>query len=71
MTATLNQARYAMPESKNEKPKLDDLAATQIGRKLRAQFDEMVKEPVPDRFLNLLNELQAAERKAEKDADHE
>lgn len=71
MNATTNQAQYPMPDSKNGKPRLDDLAATQIGRKLRAQFDEIVNEPVPDRFLELLNELQAAEKKAGKDVDHE
>ncbi len=29
-----------------------------IGRQLRAVYDEIVQEPVPDRFLQLLDELE-------------
>jgi hypothetical protein len=36
----------------------------QIGEKLRAMFDDVVTEPVPERFRRLLEEL---ERKSSKD----
>ena len=67
MTATQTQASYSMPDSEKKAPKLDDLSASQIGKKLRAQFDEVLSEPVPDRFVDLLNQLEAAEGKPAKD----
>lgn len=56
-------------EGRERKPKLDDLAATQIGRKLKAEFDSVVSEPVPDRFLSLLEKLEAAEKKKTGNGD--
>ena len=67
MTATENQAQFEMQDGKKKPPKLDDLAVSQIGKKLRAQFDEVLSEPVPDRFVDLLNKLEAAEKKQSKD----
>jgi len=71
MSVIDNQAQYEMPESDKKKPKLNDLAVSQIGKKLRAQFDEVLSEPVPDRFVDLLNQLEAAEKKSAKDGDNE
>lgn len=71
MSLVDNQAQYEMPESNKKKPKLNDLAASQIGKKLRAQFDEVLGEPVPDRFVDLLNQLEAAEKKTAKDGGDE
>lgn len=71
MSLVDNQAQYEMPESTKKKPKLNDLAASQIGKKLRAQFDEVLGEPVPDRFVDLLNQLEAAEKKSVKDGGDE
>ena len=34
-----------------------------IGRKLREFYDDVTQQPVPDRFLGLLDELEAASRK--------
>lgn len=42
-------------ESKNSGMS-SDLQA-HIGRQLRAMFDEVAQEPIPDRFLQLLNDL--------------
>ncbi|WP_439574033.1 NepR family anti-sigma factor [Phreatobacter sp.] len=33
-----------------------------IGRSLKAHYDDLVKEPIPDRLLVLLAELEAKER---------
>ena len=60
-----------MPENRKKAPKLNDLAVSQIGKKLRAQFDDVVNEPVPDRFVELLNQLEAAQKKSAKDGGDE
>lgn len=70
MSVVDNQADYDMPDSE-KKPRLNNLAASQIGKKLRAQFDEVLSEPVPDRFVDLLNQLEAAQKKSAKDGDNE
>ena len=43
--------------------KLDDAAQAAIGRQLRAVYSEIVQLPVPDRFLQLLDELERKEQK--------
>lgn len=48
-------------EKSKPRPELDDLAATRIGRKLKSEFETIVNEPVPDRFKELLEKLEAAE----------
>jgi hypothetical protein len=42
-------------------PKLQD----QIGRQLRAAFEEVVNQPVPDRFRQLLEELERQQASGE------
>ncbi|RKF06929.1 hypothetical protein DEM25_009835 [Oceaniradius stylonematis] len=52
----------AMDTSKDGKARpLNEMAVRQIGKKLRESFDEVVKEPVPDRFAALLDELEKSE----------
>ncbi|MGP6087388.1 NepR family anti-sigma factor [Antarctobacter jejuensis] len=43
--------------------KLNSRIAEEIDRNLRQAFDETVQEPVPDRFMDLLSQLKAAEDK--------
>jgi hypothetical protein len=38
-----------------------------LGRKLRENYDEVVREEVPDRFLQLLDELKRKEKASPKD----
>ena len=38
------------------KPQVSDL----IGQRLRNFYDEVASEPIPDRFMDLLNQLDAA-----------
>jgi hypothetical protein len=38
------------------KPQVSDL----IGQRLRNYYDEVASEPIPDRFMDLLNQLDAA-----------
>ena len=40
-------------------PQLPAGASDMIGKRLRAYYEEIASEPVPDRFLDLLNELEA------------
>jgi len=37
-----------------------------IGRKLREYYDEVAREPVPDRFLELLNRLESTTPKKDR-----
>ena len=63
-----------MAEDNNKKPKITKIskktekmnhAPTQpeiydlIGQRLRNYYDEVAKQPVPDRFMDLLNQLEA------------
>lgn len=45
--------------------RLDPRVRAHIGRKIKAVYDEVVQEPVPDRFLTLLDELAKKERESE------
>lgn len=60
---------WVMPTSKDEKARpLNEMAVRQIGKKLRESFDEVAKEPVPDRFAALLDALEKSEgQKQDKD----
>ncbi|MDE2362421.1 MAG: hypothetical protein KGM42_07060 [Hyphomicrobiales bacterium] len=41
-------------------PSLDPSIQMHLGRRLRSIFEEVASEPVPDRFLNLLDQLEKA-----------
>jgi hypothetical protein len=49
--ARLRQSGTALPKD----------VQSHLGRKLRAVYGEMMQEPVPDKFLNLLDQLAKAE----------
>ena len=44
---------------------LDARSLEKIGGALKAHYEDLVQAPVPDKFLELLDRLQAKERKAE------
>lgn len=54
-------ARTALDLSVNDKtesdPKLDSGSQKRIGDQLRAMYDELMQQPVPDRFKELLEQL--------------
>lgn len=50
------------PDDEGAGPSLDPSIQTALGRELRAMYDEVVCEPVPDRFLKLLERLDASEK---------
>lgn len=41
---------------------------TEIGRKLKQYYDGLVSDDIPDRFADLLSQLEAAEASQKKDA---
>ncbi len=56
----------SMKRARNKAPSLDESRLRQqaIGVRLRQMFDEVVNEPVPDEFLQILNRADA--RKVEE-----
>jgi hypothetical protein len=45
---------------KNKAPALPPDVQVKIGEKLKALYDDVVRQPVPDRFRDLLSQLDAA-----------
>ena len=57
-TAKLSKKTVKKTENMNHapaQPEIHDL----IGQRLRNFYDEVAKQPVPDRFMDLLNQLEA------------
>lgn len=53
-----------LPKSVDERteapvPKLDRQIQARIGEQLRSMYDELLQQPVPDRFADLLRKLDA------------
>ncbi len=42
--------------------KLDDSTQQTIGQQLKAMYSEIVRQPIPDQFLQLLDELERKEK---------
>ncbi len=42
-------------------------ANSEIGRKLKQYYDDLVKDEIPDRFADLLSQLERAEKTENKD----
>ncbi len=65
-----NLARVIAEDDLGEKfaadPRLGELSQKRIGDQLRAMYDDLVQQPVPDRFKDLLAELEGKGRGTEK-----
>ena len=46
-----------------DQPAVDQAIQRHLGRKLKASYDELIKQPVPDKFRQLLEELERKETK--------
>jgi hypothetical protein len=44
-------------EAMTQSPQLDRQAQARIGEQLRSMYDDLLKQPVPDRFVELLKKL--------------
>jgi hypothetical protein len=49
---------------KNKAPALPPDVQSKIGEKLKALYDDVVRQPVPDRFRDLLSQLDTAQLSA-------
>ncbi|WP_185983554.1 NepR family anti-sigma factor [Aureimonas mangrovi] len=58
-----NQGDELVSEHSDEGRQNDLGPTTAIGRRLKAYYDDVAGEPVPDRFLSLLDALDAAASK--------
>ena len=50
-------------------PGLDRAIQSRIGDQLRAMYDELMQQPVPDRFRDLLEQLEKSNRSKVNEAD--
>lgn len=57
MASAALQAAVPEPETASE-PGLDRQIQARIGDNLRAMYDELLQQPVPDRFKDLLGQLE-------------
>jgi len=66
MSDTLNVS-HKMPDeqklSRSETPKLDTNVQAHLGSELRELYRAMLREPVPERFLELLDQLEGRKGK--------
>ncbi len=46
-----------------DEPTIDQAIQRHLGRKLKASYDELIKQPVPDKFRQLLEDLERKETK--------
>lgn len=53
-----NSAQYAVVE-----PEIDQRIQNHLGRKLKDAYEDLVRQPVPDKFHQLLDELERKEKK--------
>ncbi|GLK78536.1 NepR family anti-sigma factor [Methylopila turkensis] len=58
-----------MSERKTAETEVDQDVQAHIGRQLRAGYVDILNQPVPDRFLELLAELDKAQGAAERPDD--
>ena len=53
----------ASTRSRSRSPKVDSIIQDEIGAKLRQLYSNMVEEPVPDRFIELLKQLEQGKKR--------
>jgi hypothetical protein len=70
MTLLVNEGEPPEEDERAAGPGLSETIQEQIGAKLKALFDHAVEQPVPDKFVQLLEELATKEEGAD-DSGHE
>lgn len=50
----------SLPARISPEPKLDNVSQGRIGDQLRAMYDDLIQQPVPERFKDLLDQLDKA-----------
>jgi Anti-sigma factor NepR len=61
--------KAASPSQKGPRAELGRNIQATIGLQLRAMYDDVVKQGVPDRFTELLNQLDSGDQKGSHNAD--
>ena len=56
----------SLPDELSPEPSLDRAIQERIGDRLRAMYDDLVQQPVPDRFVELLSRLEQRNDAGEK-----
>jgi hypothetical protein len=56
----------SLPAELSSEPGLDRAIQERIGDRLRAMYDDLVQQPVPDRFVELLSRLEQRNDAADK-----
>ena len=59
------EGRFFMPYGRGGKPQLASNARVRIGKKLAQAFEPVLREPVPDLFLDLLDQIEHREKVVE------
>lgn len=52
-------------------PQLPPQAVNTVGRVLKASYDQMLREPIPDKFMQLLEDLERSQQNNERSTDSE
>ena len=58
----MKKSRKEIPPSSRARNPRDAAIQQRIGEELRVMYDGVTKEPIPDKFLKLLDELEAKDR---------
>ena len=58
LAAAARQAHVSQSHGTSSEPGLDRNVQARIGDNLRAMYDELLQQPVPDRFKDLLGQLE-------------
>lgn len=61
-----NKQTQEEPGMAEEDTQIDKLIQRRIGAKLRSYYDELLNEPIPEKFIELLVKLDEKERKEGK-----
>jgi hypothetical protein len=61
-----NKQTQEEPGMAEENTQIDELIQRRIGAKLRSYYDELLNEPIPEKFIELLVKLDEKERKEGK-----
>jgi hypothetical protein len=56
----------SLSDQLSSEPSLDRAIQERIGDHLRAMYDDLMQQPVPDRFVELLNRLEKRNDKSEQ-----
>jgi hypothetical protein len=66
MCSMTNKQTQEEPGMAEEDTQIDKLIQRRIGAKLRSYYDELLNEPIPEKFIELLVKLDEKERKEGK-----